>query len=203
MSAENTKRRVDKNGSTLRDAIRAGEIELCRGDIVCTSFPGAMLGSLVKHRTAIWARDGKASYGHALIIKDVGPRVTTFEALWKIGEYDFFDRYAGQKVFVARYLQMFMDDYMPYHQGMEAVRRFDGRRYPVWRLPLHLLGLAKFLHFTEMPVCSELVALFMRAACWDKPWGWEFERPYGWTPDTVHDFFRIWRRAQVVFEGTC
>lgn len=133
------------------------------------------------------AVDNESHYNHAGLITD--RTGTTFEALSKIG-YGKLNRYKGCKVIVAKHKNM--TDGL-FDQGFAPLKSLDGSLYPAPRLVLHLLGLAKFVHW-KYPVCSELVAKFEFECNLRKNW-------WGINPDNLVDEWRISKYYDVIFEG--
>jgi hypothetical protein len=172
-----------------------GKLELAPGDILFTANPGGVLGPLINRAQRRKSLDGEAVYGHAGII--AGPDGKTIEARWKIGCYDLRESYRGQQISIHRIDGM---NFRNFWFGLSDIRKFIGKRYPWWRLPLHLVGLGKS-HLIQVPVCSELVVHFIRGAMAQKPWIGLFRNPWGWTPDNLYDQLKYFDHAEPVYEG--
>ncbi len=158
------------------------------GDYFCVRTDSWIAGAILAVQR-IKALDREARYNHAGIV--VSADGTTFESLRRIGHYDI-NRYAGCDILVARHRDMTPNVFL---KGYREVKKWDGTVYPAWRLVLHALGLAKFLHAIDIPVCSELVVEHCRhAGLCDYP-------GYGWNPDHLADKFRNYRCYDTVYEG--
>lgn len=133
------------------------------------------------------AVDNEAMYNHAGII--VSERGRTFEALSKI-KYSDLDGYTGSKILIARYKSM-TDDM--FDRAWPEIVKLNGTIYPFPRLVLHLVGLAKFVHW-KFPVCSELVAKFEFEAGIRKNW-------WGIMPDNLADEWQMSKHYEIVYDG--
>ena len=161
------------------------------GDVFSTQNPQG-LGKAICIAEAAKSQDGTAEYGHSGIIQDAHGK--TLEAVWHIAEQNLFDAYKGQKTIIARWQGM---NPTTYQLGMAAVYPELGRTYPYYRLLLHALGLAKWIHF-KTPVCSELTAQFLIAA---GAITLEGKNYWGVTPDNLVDEWRVSKYFDVIFEG--
>jgi hypothetical protein len=85
-----------------------------------------------------------------------------------------------------------------FQKGFDAVYPLLGRTYPYQRLILHMLGLAKWVHFLDTPVCSELTAKFLISAGAIELEGKNF---WGVTPNYLVEEWRISKYIDVIFEG--
>ncbi len=168
------------------------EILLQSGDLFATSNPQG-LGKVICIAECAKSLDGEAEYGHSGIIQD--PLGKTFEAVWHIAEQNLFDAYKGQKTIIARWRGM---NEATYRIGFDAVYPLLGRHYPFQRLLLHMVGLARWVHVLDTPVCSELTAKFLincgAIMLSDK----EF---WGITPDNLVDEWRISKYFDVILKG--
>jgi hypothetical protein len=162
------------------------------GDVFGTSNPQG-LGRPICLAESLKSQDGKAEYGHTGILTNI--HADTIEALWSIKSQNFFEAYKGQKAIIARWTGM---NPGAYQRGYEAIKPQIGRWYPVHRLILHFLGLAKFVHFLNIPVCSELTAMFLIKAGAPTIAG---DNCWGITPDNLVDEWRISKHFDIVFEG--
>jgi hypothetical protein len=136
----------------------------------------SILSGAIKLVQCVKALDCEAIFNHAGII--LNEKGETYESLYKIDHYNL-DHYLGKKILIVRHCGMSRERY---DQGMIEAMKCHGKLYPFWRLPLHLIGLAKFIHW-RYPVCSELVTRFLYGAKLLKGTGW------GWTPDNLSDFW--------------
>lgn len=131
--------------------------------------------------------DDESTYNHTgLIIDNHGG---TFEALWKTERSDLY-QYAGCRIIVVRHRQMTDAVFL---EAWSEIAGLEGARYPVPRLFLHLLGLAKYVHW-KYPVCSELVAKFEFKCGFRRNW-------WGINPDNLADEWRISKYYDVIYEG--
>lgn len=146
------------------------------------------LARLIILKERICAMDDEAKYNHAGIIVDC--RGNTYESLGRIDHYHI-DNYIGCPILIARHKSMTPD---AFRAGMKEVLKYDGKVYPVWRLILHLTGLAKFFKMT-FPVCSELVGEHAYHAGGHTYDGW------GWNPDHLADLWEISKYYDVIYEG--
>lgn len=161
------------------------------GDVFATSLSG-MLGKLIKLGERVKSDDCEAFYSHTgIILKDTGE---TFEALWTIRRQNLFEAYCGVNVLVARYKDM---DIAAFNRGFHCIKGQEGNIYPVGRLFLHMLNLAK-LHLPNRMVCSELTACFLIMAGAQTMGG---RNCYGITPDELVDEWRISKYFDIVYEG--
>jgi hypothetical protein len=85
-----------------------------------------------------------------------------------------------------------------FKKGFDSVYPLLGRTYPYQRLLLHALGLAKWVHFLKVPVCSELTAMFLINAGAITLEGKNF---WGVTPNYLVEEWRISKYIDVIFEG--
>ncbi len=131
--------------------------------------------------------EGEAWANHGGILID--PDGTTFESLLTIGRYHI-DRYAGCRILIVRHKRM--TDGL-FDEAWEKLRKLEGLIYPVWRLPLHLLGLAKFIHW-KFTVCSE-VCTKMEFECGLRRSWW------GYNPNNLADEWIISKHYTIKCEG--
>jgi len=171
--------------------------ELQPGDEFATRNPMA-LGSIINIVQAAKAIDNESQYTHTGIIIDSDG--TTLEALWTVNSQNLWEAYRGDKVLVVRNINMTPELYAA---GFAKIQPHIGQWYPAHRLLLHLLHVAKWIHWDRL-VCSELTAKF-EAGCAehlgeDKTAG--FMRNYhGVNPDDLVDRWTISRYYTTVFEG--
>lgn len=162
--------------------------DLKPGDIFCTENPMA-LGRAINAVQAFWDPDNESRYSHSgIFISEAGE---TSEALWTIRK-SHLDRYAGKRILIGRHRDMTLKRF---RQAYAAIQKQEGAWYPLWRLPLYLVPpLAKYIHFSGMPVCAEWVGKFLQAAGIFHTWS-------GKSPDYIADMITRWRWWQVVYEG--
>ncbi|MDX9820633.1 MAG: hypothetical protein RBT20_01765 [Syntrophales bacterium] len=167
------------------------------GDEFATRNPMA-LGSVINFVQRAKSVDNASEFTHAGMI--VGGDGNTLEALWTVKNQNLWEAYRGERVLIVRNINMTPEVYAA---GYGKIERHIGQWYPVHRLLLHLLHLAKWVHWDRL-VCSELVAKFETgcAECLglDKASGF-MRNYYGVNPDDLADRWRESRYYQVVFEG--
>ena len=167
-------------------------INLQQGDIFATQNPQS-LGKIITLFEAARDESGKAEYSHAGIILD--DKGTTFEAVWHIEKQNLLTDYKGSKVIIARWTGM---NQLTFDKGWNSVRSEEGMTYPYYRLFLHMLGLARWIHLGSDTVCSELAEKFLINAgaimIAGKNW-------WGLTPQELVDEWRISKYFEVIFEG--
>lgn len=170
---------------------------LCPGDEFASRNPMA-LGSVINLAQRIKAVDDESEYTHTGIITD--PHGATLESLWTVTRQSIWEAYAGEKVLIVRNINMTPDVYVA---GFNKIRKHVGQWYPVHRLLLHALGLAKWIHWDRI-VCSELTAKF-EVGCGeyigpDRAAGF-MHTYHGVNPDNLVDRWKISRYFNIVFEG--
>ncbi len=135
----------------MKQPLKPGDVFLSENTMV--------IGDIISQMERVRARDNNALYSHAgIILDDIG---TTYEALQSVRNDNLFSRYRGKKVLVARYKLM---DKNRFDFAYTMVKSHNGNWYPVHRLFLHLLNVAKYIH-QDSVVCSELTARFLHFAC--------------------------------------
>lgn len=168
-----------------------------RGDVACTLSP-TFFGRAIKAVTGWLSRDGKAEFGHSLIItSDAGD---TLEALWTIRAGNL-SHYRGKNIIIARPIATV--DYKEIRYEMidkaicEIERDYLGHGYPWWRLLLYpVQPLARIFGKGMHLVCSELVAKYLsliRA---------RHSVYLGTTPDNLADEWTYWRNFEIIYKGT-
>lgn len=170
----------------------ANHIILKPGDVFASKNPQG-LGRAILIAQCFKSADQKAEYGHTGIIMDEAG--TTLEAVWSIKQQNIYDAYRGMKVLVARWHGM---NPVTFKSGYDSVKGQIGRMYPYHRLILHAIGLARWIHWLKTPVCSELTSMFLIHA---GAITLEGAKPWGATPDSLVDEWRISKYFDVLFEG--
>ena len=156
------------------------------GDLFTTNGSG-FIAKAIRVVQWFWSTDNEAPYNHSgIIINDQG---ATLESRWHFAKY-FLEDYIGYHILVVRHKDM---NKVRFIQGYDAVKRDIGRTYPWWRLPIHMVRLAKFFNWGR-GVCSEQTGKFMKGAGFHNI-------VYGLTPDDLADRWRIDRDMTTVFEG--
>jgi len=162
---------------------------------LCTRNP-MMLGRAINAVQRFWSADGQSKYSHAGIIIDADG--ATFEALWTNTRRNLFEDLAGVEVLIGRHRAMTS---RRFDQAWKIIRQTEGRRYPGWRLVLHLLPAApKYLNSGRFKVCSELVdSFYYHAGIYERlrP-GLRFK---GRNPGQIEDMIYYFKEWDVVFEG--
>lgn len=160
-------------------------------DFFATANPSAVLGYGINAVQKWNSRDNQSRYTHAgIVINNAGDII---ESLWRVKVGNLYERYAGTQVIIARYVEL---DEKAWEKAFLMLLDHVNDKYPWWRLPLHVVPpLAKYLSFTGMPVCSELVAKVEYYIGARHRW-WS-----GTCPDTLVDEWRRWRGFEIVYEG--
>lgn len=166
-------------------------IELKAGDVFATDL-GGTLGTLIKAGERVHSQDAQAFYSHAGVILDW--EGTTFEALWTVKRQNLWKAYAGANVIIARWKAM---NDIAFERGFRVIQTQEGKIYPVHRLFLHALDVAK-LHIGTRKVCSELTSCFQMMAGMITQAGGNC---YGVTPDNLIDEWRISKYVDIIYEG--
>ena len=171
--------------------------ELRPGDEFAAISP-TTLGRLINIFQKAKSVDDDAEYTHTGIITDsLG---TTLESLWTVSQRNVWKAFAGKRILIVRNVNMSAPMYAA---GFEKIRKHIGQWYPVHRLVLHALGLAKWIHWDRV-VCSELTAKFETGCAEflgpDRSAGF-MRNHYGVNVDDLVDRWRISRYFTVVFEG--
>jgi len=166
-------------------------IELKPGDLFAARSQ-MLLGRAINVVQQFYSSDNKSEYSHTGFI--VNAQGSTFEANWRVGSQDFYKAYKGEKVLIARHNDMDEDRFF---RGFSSVYNKHYKHiYPFWRLFFFLVPpIAKYVHFLEKPVCSELVAEFLYRA------GLRHKNYMGTNVDTLVDEWRIHDDVEIIFEG--
>jgi len=170
---------------------------LCPGDEFATKNPMA-LGTAINVVQKVGAVDNQSTYTHTGII--TAAEGVTLEALWTVKSQNLWEAYQGEQTLIVRNINMDPDVYAA---GYAAISKHVGQWYPMHRLALHFLRLAKWIHWGRI-VCSELTAKFETGCAEhlgeDKTSGF-MRNYYGVNPDNLVDRWMISRYYTVVFEG--
>lgn len=162
-------------------------LNLKPGDLCVVKTKSAIAGTINAAQRFL-SRDGKAEYNHALIILD--KQGSTYESLLRIDHY-LLSQYIGCPIWIVRHKDM---TGKRFKTGFHDILKYDGKLYPAWRLPLHFLHLAQYIHWSY-PVCSELVGLFLNKAGLFNSTGW------GWSPDNLADLWAESKYYETIFRG--
>lgn len=147
------------------------------------------LGKLINAEQAFWDPDGKSKYSHSGIIFDENG--VTSEALWTIRK-NHLRKYIGKPIIIGRHREM---TEATFWKAYDQIYHQEGQWYPVHRMFLHMIPpLAKYLHFTGRPVCSEWAAKLLQKASLLDYWA-------GITPNYLADMIITWKEWAVVYEG--
>lgn len=172
---------------------------LLPGDEFATRNPMA-LGAAINIVQRAKSIDNESLYTHAGIITTSAGR--TLESLWTVSHQNLWDAYRGQKALIVRNVNMTPEVYLA---GYAKIKKHIGQWYPFPRLILHMLHMAKWVHWNRV-VCSELVAKF-ESGCAGFLAGRNVENNgfllnwYGINPDDLSDRWCISRYYNIVFEG--
>jgi hypothetical protein len=147
------------------------------------------LGAAINFLQRFWdtALDDSEYCHNGIITRPTGE---TLEAVATVREQNLFDAYAGEEVLIVRHTAMTEGRFLT---GMAKIAPNIGQWYPVHRLLLHLLRLAKYVHWRAV-ICSELVAKFLVGAGLRRSW-------YGVTPDNLTDQWKESKHYDIIFEG--
>ena len=167
-------------------------MELKAGDVFASKNPQG-LGKLILMAERIKSQDQKAEYGHCGIIINSGGN--TLECVFHVQSQNLFDAYKGQKVIIARWVGMTPEKFQ---QGYNAIKDQIGKVYPWYRLVLYVVGLARWIQLSDVPVCSEYEDKF--EYCCGVP-TLSDGHYWGVTPDNKVDEWRISKWMNIVFEG--
>lgn len=126
--------------------------------------------------TSNLSNDRHAEYNHSGIFPDGS--ACTLEANWILGSNNFFERYEGCNVLIARYNKM---NASKVKIALDATNKHIGQWYPTRRIFLHLINMAHIFHWSESLVCSEYVAKVLYKA------GARHGKYHGTTPDALAD----------------
>ena len=174
---------------TLQTVDGRKDIQIQPGDAFA-SRSDKWYSKCIRFFSAIWSRDGVADYSHTglLLAGDM-----TFEALYSGITICGAEKYRGEQVIIVRFDSVSG----PKREAIlkEVVARFAGRKYPFWRLAMHMLGPVAKICWLKIPVCSELIAFYeYRLGIRHSKWA-------GTSPDTLVDEWRQWRGVTVLGEG--
>ena len=170
---------------------------LCPGDEFATKNPMA-LGMGINFVQKAKSVDNDSVFTHTGIITD--SKGTTLEALWTVKGQNLWEAYEGERTLVVRNINMTPP---VFEAGYEKIKKHIGQWYPAHRLLLHLLHVAKWVHWGRV-VCSELTAKFETGCAEhfgpDKTSGF-LRNYYGVNPDNLVDRWLISRYYTVIFDG--
>ncbi|MGO9374035.1 MAG: hypothetical protein ACLQBD_18330 [Syntrophobacteraceae bacterium] len=167
------------------------DVELRAGDLFVVESD-ALFGRLIAWAERFKDVDADARYIHAGVI--LNPAGEVIESEWHV-RINTIEEYTGSQIMIGRYAGM---NPIGFQAGWDAIRVHIGDRYPVSRLALHLLGLARYIHSGSHFVCSELQAKFTGTACPElKP----FLNPFGWDPADLAAVYEYWRNFYIIYQG--
>lgn len=173
------------------------DLKLQCGDIICTRSD-AWFGKAIRFIEKINATDNESVYNHVLIMKD---EQNTFEALGTICSKNFYKEYVGKLVMVIRPLYKAgnqpISDSEKIFILQDLIRKYEGKWYPWYRLPLYLIPPLAKINIRKIPVCSELAAMFL----WKL--GIRHDHWAGTNPDTLADELRHWKNYGIICEKIC
>ena len=172
-------------------------MKLQPGDLFATNGD-SLLSKAIRVIQWWWSSDNEATYNHVGIyigaagIREITKWVDeekTLEARWRFREFLLKD-YLDRPILIVRHNKMTL---IRFYMGIKAIQKDLDNIYPMWRLPLHLLHVAKVFAFGP-GVCSEQTGKFMKGAGF-------MNVVYGITPDNLADRWRIDRDMTIIFEG--
>jgi len=166
-------------------------IELRPGDVFAEGTE-AFFGKLIRLRDKMRSNDCEATFNHCGVIVD--STGGTFESRRRIQGYNL-KNCVGNHIIIVRPVAQ---DFSKLAAMRKIIRSYDGKAYPWYRIILHAITptLARWLHHSGVPVCSELVAEYLYLIGVRHPNFW------GTTPDTLADEWRHWREYEIIFDGT-
>lgn len=164
-------------------------LQLQAGDMFLVHGHG-LLPEGINNIQAWWSKDGKSSYAHSGVILD--NKGTTLECRWYVESNNFHELYKGKDVLVVRYVDLKPEKFQ---EGYDRIIKHKGEFYPIMRLPLHALHLARHIHWYKV-VCSELVAKFAFTIG-----ARDCDQWFGTNVDDLEDEFKHWRVYDVIYEG--
>ena len=102
------------------------------GDIFLSAVPG-IIGSGINLIQRVYDKTSHSIYSHAGIIID--PDGTTFEAQWRVTNWNLFEQYDGVQCLVARHDGM---NERTFKKAFDSVKHHLGRSYAFYRILFHL-----------------------------------------------------------------
>jgi hypothetical protein len=156
--------------------IRRDDYLVRPGDFFVTRSSG-LFNRAIEFVQGYRSMDGCGRFGHAGFFVDQAGK--SFEALWAIGEKDFFEAHAGQLVIIGRHECMSERLFQRHYPAIKE--QFGGRLYFAHRLLFHLSSATAKWHLTNGGVCSEVTA---KLAYLCEFWSWW----RGATPDNIKDW---------------
>lgn len=172
---------------TLEGEIK--EIEILPGDAFAVCSEG-LVARGIRFFSKIWSSDNEATYTHCGLMLS---EHKVFEAgLFGISTHDL-DKYWGKQLIIVRFDSV--SEVKREEVLKQLVAKFAGKKYPVWRLFMHIFGPLSKVNLVQMPVCSELDAYY------EQMLGIRHDQWAGTSPDTLVDEWRKWRDVTVLGEG--
>lgn len=141
----------------------------------------SIFNNLISFVQGFRSSDRKGKFGHAGFFVD--NRGKSFEALWKIKEYDFFDKHDGQFVIIGRHEAMSENLFRQNYKRIYD--RYNDKIYYVYRLIFHISQMTSAITPFDGGVCSEITARFFYYCDF---WSWY----RGATPDNIKDWMCDW-----------
>jgi len=146
------------------------------GDIFVTWAPH-IFNRAISYIQKFRSPDGKGRFGHAgFFISSDG---LSFEALWKVQEYDFFVKHHEHFVIIARHKYITRRNFNIAYEKIKE--KHNNKMYPVYRLLFHLFQFSTKFLSKSSGVCSEITGELLYNL---EFWNWY----KGATPDNVHDW---------------
>lgn len=179
--------------------LRPGDI-VCVTDLSPTTWLDNFLGKLIVTVSKARSYDGHSEFRHSLIITSI--EGDTFEALWKFSRQNLFIDYTGYKLIIGRHRDMTPEGFEYAHRILS--KKYEGKRYPIFRLASHATTVTARMFPMIKPVCSELTRMLtLLAGCRDYPdeeyhifdsvdehFKWAHKKSKGYTPDFQADIMR-------------
>lgn len=161
------------------------------GDFFCTTDNGTILSRGIRWFSKFRASDDQAFYSHAGFMVNGSGR--TFEALPNGYRFSNINEYSGKPLLVGRHVGM---THQQFSKAFWKIReKYIGRKYPYFRLLVHMLpAMSKYVHFGK-PVCSELCFYLGHLAGLK-----DMAQYWGKTPDNLADAIHRWDVFDVIYE---
>ena len=168
------------------------------GDTFCVSNMGQSATIFEKGISFIERlKDVQTDYNfvHSGIIVNYNGR--TYESRLRVG-YNWISDYTGCDIIIGR-PKIQLSGKQFYTSFEKVYSNHDHEFYPIYRLPLHFLGVSKFIHWHKV-VCSELVAQFLNYYIRDSNI-YTFENWFGWEPGNLAYTFEHDNNFEIIYRG--
>ncbi|MEM3452015.1 MAG: hypothetical protein QW835_00110 [Candidatus Hadarchaeum sp.] len=151
---------------------------------------GSLLSRAINFFQRLKSADWESTFSHVGLVLDCNG--TIFHAAKKeICRENLFQVYPSMECAIVRPRA----SVSAIRSAVGEIMRYEGEVYPYFRLFLHLIGLARFIHWRNTMVCSELVARFLYYL------GIRHRYWFGTTVDQLWDELCHHRDFDTVFQG--